>query len=109
MNIFSIIKNWALKNNSASRSMMVEKAYSQLGCVPKGNEKAIDLSYSERLQINIVRASGGFVVEARSFPSEIDYSRNTHIDQHYKLHLIADNKDFIEEIGKIITMTILVK
>jgi hypothetical protein len=109
MNIFSIIKNWVFKNNSASRSMMVESAHSQLGRVLKGNENTIDFGLSERLQINIVRASGGFIIEVRDFPSEIDYSRNTHIDQHYKLHLIADNKDFIEEIGKIITMTILVK
>ena len=55
---------------------------------------------SEGLRLQIYRASGGFVVETRTYDRKNDCNHNT-------MHVITDEEDLGERIGKIIMMEAL--
>jgi hypothetical protein len=54
------------------------------------------------LRFSIQKASGGTVVEVRSYDPKKD-------ENVYFLHVIADNNDVAESIGKIVTFEMLKK
>ena len=56
------------------------------------------LETNSRINFSVHRASGGFVVEANIWDPKIERSNKY-------LHIITDDKDLGEEIGKIITYT----
>jgi hypothetical protein len=51
---------------------------------------------SKGLNFTVYRANGGYVIENRSYDRKLDRSCSS-------LHIITDDKDLGEEIGKIIT------
>ena len=55
---------------------------------------------SDGLRLQVYRASGGFVVETRTYDRKNDCNHNT-------MHVITDNEDLGERIGKIIMMEAL--
>jgi hypothetical protein len=55
---------------------------------------------SEGLRLQVYRASGGFVVETRTYDRKNDCNHNT-------MHVITDKEDLGERIGKIIMMEAL--
>jgi hypothetical protein len=55
---------------------------------------------SEGLRLQVYRASGGYVVETRSYDRKNDRNHNT-------MHVITDDEDLGERIGKIIMMEAL--
>jgi hypothetical protein len=55
---------------------------------------------SEGLRLQVYRASGGYVVETRSYDRKNDRNHNT-------MHVITDAEDLGERIGKIIMMEAL--
>jgi hypothetical protein len=55
---------------------------------------------SEGLRLQVYRASGGYVVETRSYDRKNDRNHNT-------MHVITDEEDLGERIGKIIMMEAL--
>jgi hypothetical protein len=55
---------------------------------------------SEGLRLQVYRASGGFVVETRSYDRKNDRNHNT-------MHVITDEENLGERIGKIIMMEAL--
>jgi hypothetical protein len=55
---------------------------------------------SEGLRLQVYRASGGYVVETRSYDQKNDRNHNT-------MHVITDDEDLGERIGKIIMMEAL--
>ena len=57
----------------------------------------MDTINSNGLRFNLYKASGGYVIEIRSYDERTD--RNTN-----KLYVITEDKDLGVEIGKIITM-----
>ncbi len=52
---------------------------------------------SDGMRFNLYKASGGFVIETRMYDDRTDRHTN-------KLHIITDDQDLGEQIGKIITM-----
>ncbi len=52
---------------------------------------------SNGMRFNLYKASGGFVIETRLYDERNDRNIN-------KLHVITEDKDLGEELGKIITM-----
>jgi hypothetical protein len=52
---------------------------------------------SEPFRLNVYRANGGTIVETKTWNHKRD-------ENDYRLHIITDDKDLGEEIGKIITM-----
>jgi len=52
---------------------------------------------SEGMRFQLYRAAGGYVVETRYY----DHKQDRH---HHKLHIINDDQDVGQSIGKIITM-----
>lgn len=77
-------------------------------CVSTGIAKAstyIGSPYSNRLEgpgiiFRVCKATGGYVVETSSYDSNTDRSRSN-------LHIITDEQDMGQEIGKILTMEAL--
>jgi hypothetical protein len=55
---------------------------------------------SEGLRLQVYRASGGYVVETRSYDRKNDRNHNT-------MHVITDSEDLGDRIGKIIMMEAL--
>jgi len=55
---------------------------------------------SEGLRLQVYRASGGYVVETRTYDRKNDQNHNT-------MHVITDDEDLEERIGKIIMMEAL--
>jgi hypothetical protein len=55
---------------------------------------------SEGLRLQVYRASGGYVVETRSYDRKTDRQHNT-------MHVITDEDDLGDRIGKIIMMEAL--
>ena len=55
---------------------------------------------SDGMRLQIYRASGGYVVETRSYDRKNDRNHNT-------MHVITDEEDLGERIGKIIMMEAL--
>jgi hypothetical protein len=80
------LRNW-LMNDSADD-------YSNAGI--SIDECAVNLS-SQGFRLNIYSASGGTIVETTKYDRKNDENRNS-------LHVITDDKDLGEELGKIITM-----
>ena len=55
---------------------------------------------SEGMRMQIYKASGGYVVETRSYDS--------HKDRHYNnIHIVTDNDDLGDSLGKIVMMEAL--
>jgi hypothetical protein len=52
---------------------------------------------SNGMRFNLYKANGGFVVETRLYDERNDRNIN-------KLHIVTENQDLGEELGKIITM-----
>ena len=52
---------------------------------------------SEPFRLNVYRANGGTIVETKTWNHKRD-------ENDYRLHIITDDKDLGQEIGKIITM-----
>lgn len=55
---------------------------------------------SDSMRLQVYRASGGFVIETRKY----DRKRDENI---HSMHIISDDKDLGQEIGKIITIETL--
>jgi hypothetical protein len=55
---------------------------------------------SEGLRLQVFRASGGYVIETRSYDRKNDRNHNT-------MHVITDEEDLGERVGKIIMMEAL--
>ena len=54
------------------------------------------------MTLNVTKANGGWVIENRQYDKRTDRNNNT-------VHIITDDKDLGEEIGKIITFESLYK
>lgn len=64
-----------------------------------GNVISVDERHlsSDGMKFELFKASGGYIVETRYYDSKGDR-------HHNKLHIIKDENDIGEELGKIITM-----
>jgi len=58
------------------------------------------LESTEPIRFSVYRASGGMVVETRTYDRRKDQSNN-------QLHIITDDKDLGKELGRIITLEVL--
>ena len=67
-----------------------------------GNQLAVETNHleSDGMRLQVYRASGGYVVETRSYDRKNDRNHNT-------MHVITDEEDLGERIGKIIMMEAL--
>ena len=76
--------NWLLKNNEDE---------------PQWANQAVesDSLNSNGMRFQLYKASGGYVIETRLYDERNDRNIN-------KLHVITEDKDLGEELGKIITM-----
>lgn len=81
------IRNWILDDGSERAEICVQV------------QDAARFS-SEGMRLQVYRASGGFVVETHSYDRKKDQSSNT-------MHVITDEEDLGERIGKIIMMETL--
>lgn len=80
-------RNWLMDTDSeveADRGIYVEE----------------DKLSSEGMRLQIYKASGGFVVETRSYDRNRDRNQNT-------MHVIRDDQDLGEALGKIVMMEAL--
>jgi hypothetical protein len=78
------LRNWLLNDeNEFAHSIAIDD------CVPNFQ--------SQGFRLNIYGASGGTIVETTKYDRKHDENRNS-------LHIITDDKDLGEELGKIITM-----
>jgi hypothetical protein len=76
------LRNWLLDDSSeANQDIYVEE----------------DKLHSMGMRLQIYRASGGYVVETRSYDDRKD-------ENHNSMYVITDDKDLGNELGKIITM-----
>jgi len=76
------IRNWLLDDGSVpDQDIYVEE----------------DKLHSMGMRLQIYRASGGYVVETRSYDERKD-------ENHNSMYVITDDKDLGNELGKIITM-----
>jgi hypothetical protein len=76
------LRNWLLDDGSeANQDIYVEE----------------DKLHSMGMRLQIYRASGGYVVETRSYDERKD-------ENHNSMYVITDDKDLGNELGKIITM-----
>lgn len=76
--------------NSLEDEPQLEKASNRLVAVSE------DSLNSRGMNFTVYKASGGFVIEHRVYDRKTDRNNNS-------LHIITDDKDLGEEIGKIIT------
>ena len=81
------IRNWILSDDSDMPEV----------CVPDIEPAGFD---SDGMRLQVYKASGGYVVETRSYDRKNDRSYNT-------MHVITDEEDLGERIGKIIMMEAL--
>jgi len=104
MNIVSFIKN-LFSNPSKNREIYAGDAASQY---LRNNRN--EFPDTERLSFTVIRATGGFIVETRSIAAEGCYNRGPHTsikEPEYKVYIIPNDKNFIEEMSKIITLCLL--
>ena len=80
------IRNWLMRDNNESdiSQIVAEEVQFQ----------------SDGMRLQVYRASGGYVVETRSYDRKNDRNHNT-------MHIITDDEDLGERIGKIIMMEAL--
>ena len=76
--------------NSLEDEPQLEKASNRLVAISE------DSLNSRGMNFTVYKASGGFVIEHRVYDRKTDRNNNS-------LHIITDDKDLGEEIGKIIT------
>lgn len=79
-------KEECVSNTVAKASAYVGSPYERIG--------------SSCMNFRVYRATGGFVVETNSYDVNTDRSRSN-------LHIITDDQDMGQEIGKILTMEAL--
>jgi len=79
------LRNWLMNDNGVQDIISIEPS-SEFGSNP--------------FRLHIYRANGGTIVETRF------YNRKNNEDE-YRLHIITDDKDLGQEIGKLITMDCL--
>jgi hypothetical protein len=78
------LRNWLLNDeNEFSHSIAIDD------CAPNFQ--------SQGFRLNIYGASGGTIIETTKYDRKSDENRNS-------LHIVTDDKDLGEELGKIITM-----
>jgi hypothetical protein len=79
------LRNWLMNDNDHYSNEVVMQVEESRGL------------NSEGMRFDLFKASGGYIVETRYYDSKTD--RN-----HNKLHIIKDDQDIGEAMGKIITM-----
>jgi hypothetical protein len=79
------LRNWLMNDNDQYGNEVVMQVEESRGL------------NSEGMRFDLFKASGGYIVETRYYDSKTD--RN-----HNKLHIIKDDQDIGEAMGKIITM-----
>ena len=79
------IRNWILKEDDEPH---------ELGYEPIREVPCVE---SEGMRFTVFKASGGFVIETRTYDRRKDESINS-------MYVINDEKDLGQELGKIITM-----
>jgi hypothetical protein len=85
MSIKQRFKNWLMRDDSDAPQLAIEEA-SPL--------------QSDGMRFQLYKASGGFVVETRTYDRIKDRSLNS-------MYIIRDDQDVGEELGKIVTMETL--
>ena len=81
------IRNWIMSDDSD----MDEP------CVPDIEPAGFD---SDGMRLQVYRASGGYVIETRSYDRRTDRNNNT-------MHVITDDQDLGQALGKIVMMEAL--
>jgi hypothetical protein len=81
------IRNWLMEDND-------DLNYISQDCVETAQLE------SDGMRLQVYKASGGYVVETRSYDRRKDQNNNT-------IHVITDEEDLGERIGKIIMMEAL--
>jgi len=66
-------------------------------CVPDIEPAGFD---SDGMRLQVYRASGGYVIETRSYDRRTDRNNNT-------MHVITDDQDLGQALGKIVMMEAL--
>ncbi len=98
----NFIQRWLLKSlKSAVQQERDESEMNQIK-VPRGLQigSGPTLDSDKGIRFQIYKATGGFVVETAMY--------DRHKDRHYQsLHIITDDQNLGEQIGKIITMEAL--
>jgi hypothetical protein len=77
------LRNWLMNNENRENDLIATEPSSDFGSNP--------------FRLNIYRARGGTVVETRFYNRPKD-------ENEYRLHVITDDKELGQEIGKIIVM-----
>jgi hypothetical protein len=81
------IRNWIMSDDSDMDEV----------CVPDIEPAGFD---SDGLRLQVYRASGGYVIETRSYDRRSDRNNNT-------MHVITDDQDLGQALGKIVMMEAL--
>lgn len=89
--------NW-LKRKINSWLASEQDCYAVPMAISKGNQ--IDSPRGGKMTFNVYKAQGGHVVEFSTYDERTDNHRHS-------LHLINDNDDFSETLGKIVFMETL--
>jgi hypothetical protein len=85
LNFRQKLRNWLMSDD-------YETDYS--GNIVSCDERSLS---SEGMKFELFKANGGYIVETRYYDSKSDR-------HHNKLHIIKDENDIGDELGKIITM-----
>lgn len=93
------IKRWLL--NQVKSAVQQEKEEQEMNHirVPRaiGIDSARTIDSEKGIRFQVYKASGGFIIETGTFDRRTDR-------HHTSLHIITDDKDLGNELGKIITM-----
>ena len=81
------IRNWIMSDDSDMDQP----------CVPDIEPAGFD---SDGMRLQVYRASGGYVIETRSYDRRTDRNNNT-------MHVITDDQDLGQALGKIVMMEAL--
>ena len=82
------------------RNWLHTEDVADIGSIPIATIEPANRIDSEGMRFQLWKASGGYVIETRSYDRRTDRSDN-------KMYVITEDKDLGAEIGKIITMETL--
>jgi recombination DNA repair RAD52 pathway protein len=89
---------WLIKKIKKAREGEYELAKEEIMPVQKSTRVESDRT----MTLNITKANGGWVIEHRQYDKRTDRNNNS-------VHIITDDKDLGDELGKIITFESLYK
>ena len=94
MNVRRWIRNWL---NNEPEEVVREKTLGYANQAKLMPVEVDPVQGDSTVRFEVIKASGGYVVSSRVYDRRTDRNNNT-------LHIIRDDEDFNEALGKIVTM-----